>query len=1380
MRTKKTLRATPVISFYFLIFAILMMSVISSMDGYAQQVARQVPTGYETKFWAYTSPSYSNAGAGHPVLIFLHGGSGIGDDLNILTQQITGSQNNGHLAPSRLIYNLEQNVADAKKWDASLPFVVISPQLKRDLSVPNYNDQQWPAELVDDLIDYVIDQYNIDEQRIYLAGISLGGLGVWNYASEYPHRPAAIVPMSSVTYPETACPVKNVPTWAFHGENDFQVDREFTIDMVEQVNACTGNYTAHLTLLKDRYHEGWNELFTDDNGYRIYDWFLTFQQGDNSNRAPFVFCGKDIKTALRAEPFYIAGDYFDIDGTITNVEWTQTAGPAPLMLDQSNPKILKITNPGQVAGTYTFRLRATDNDSQSAEDFVEITFGNPTGPTITNVWLTDANQANIRVLVEDDVIDLIDLGARKINLRATYANTNSVVWSINTEQTTRVRNTHTNQIAYLGDTSQDWEPESEEEYVVCATPYSATNGNGTQGFSQCFRIRFSNTFYALHNSNISQLTSWNTELDGSGVSPSSFATSGYNYVIPLNRIAIVSSPWQIHEDSKVTVEGGATLRLQNNIQRTGGGPFGNIYAEPTSTIHITANGYQQLAPLSLTSTTIFESPATRMPNTRLGNVILRGTGAKHIQPDRVVTVRGDLTIESASLISGNTEYNSQLILAGDLIIQPGGEYNPQRPLNVTFGSGSSNIVFNGTRMVFHSLSVEHGGTLNIVKENAPTMPTTLEVGANTTAGTTGIFLEEGASLNLNGHTLNLRNGATINPQNQTGEIGLENSTLSIVTTAIGTSNLYPKRGDHALKTLEVNMPVGSTLNIRDSLDIIQNIKSIGGTINSNNLLSLISTPTFTAYLSPRPVGATGSISGNVNFQRSIESGRKYKYLGFPVKNIQVADVQEYIPITGSFPESSTGGGMTANPSFFYYDEPSDPENLEDGWTEYPVNSNTEQLEFGRGYSIFMRESTDHSKLVLTGELQIGDFNYSSVLTPNTDGIEDQGWNLVANPYASTISWNQGWTKTNVSPIVYVRDNRTETSNVWIWDGSTGDEEFGGVIASGQAFWVRTTNASPTLIITEQAKLEQGDASFYRTGSDDVVSLRIQLKQNDRIDNAYLKFSNAGKVKFDDTQDGVKMKNAHFNLSVLSSDLIQTAIKNLCDTLCSQEIGLAVEPKGAGTYSLNTNGNAYDQMISDLYLVDNYVDSVFEWHEGKEYVFQVDENAKSSSQDRFKLIIEKNTMEQPLISWHEGALVSSIGKKVQWMLNGEDIPGATEANFYPTMEGDYTVRLTGKACSKVSPAYSFRITGANNPHLSEVKIYPNPVTNYIRVIGIDRSQAEVAYTITSLSGAVLQRGNVAYEDVSGEGEVKLKSLSTGLYILNVRDTSGAHQFKFSVH
>jgi predicted peptidase len=134
------------VALIFVFAAILLLSHVSSV---AQQVAYQSPAG--TKFLLYTPASYANPG-NHPMLISLHGVDEIGDDITKLT-------NGGPLAPSRLIAT--------NKWPASRPLLVLSPLLSSTVVGP---DPEWPANYIDEVVQYVVANYRVDPNRSYITG----------------------------------------------------------------------------------------------------------------------------------------------------------------------------------------------------------------------------------------------------------------------------------------------------------------------------------------------------------------------------------------------------------------------------------------------------------------------------------------------------------------------------------------------------------------------------------------------------------------------------------------------------------------------------------------------------------------------------------------------------------------------------------------------------------------------------------------------------------------------------------------------------------------------------------------------------------------------------------------------------------------------------------------------------------------------------------------------------------------------------------------------------------------------------------------------------------------------------------------------------------
>ena len=149
------------------------------------------------------------------------------------------------------------------------PFIVISPQL---------NTGSWSPEFVDEMIAHAVANYRVDESRIYMTGISLGGIGTWNYATKYPERLAAVVPISGSGNASQACNMSQVPVWAFHNSSDGLVNTSGSVNMIEALNNCNPECKEAplLTLYPDAGHNAWVRTYNGTAGHDIFSWLLKY------------------------------------------------------------------------------------------------------------------------------------------------------------------------------------------------------------------------------------------------------------------------------------------------------------------------------------------------------------------------------------------------------------------------------------------------------------------------------------------------------------------------------------------------------------------------------------------------------------------------------------------------------------------------------------------------------------------------------------------------------------------------------------------------------------------------------------------------------------------------------------------------------------------------------------------------------------------------------------------------------------------------------------------------------------------------------------------------------------------------------------------------
>lgn len=71
-----------------------------------------------------------------------------------------------------------------------------------------------------ELIEKIIADYAVDQDRVYLTGVSMGGFGTWEFITRRPDLFAAAVPMAGYSDPSQVEKIKHIPIWIFHGDQD--------------------------------------------------------------------------------------------------------------------------------------------------------------------------------------------------------------------------------------------------------------------------------------------------------------------------------------------------------------------------------------------------------------------------------------------------------------------------------------------------------------------------------------------------------------------------------------------------------------------------------------------------------------------------------------------------------------------------------------------------------------------------------------------------------------------------------------------------------------------------------------------------------------------------------------------------------------------------------------------------------------------------------------------------------------------------------------------------------------------------------------------------------------------------------------------------------
>ena len=120
----------------------------------------------------------------------------------------------------------------------------------------------------------------VDEKRVYLLGVSMGGYAAWQLGMSMPELFAAMVPICGGGMYWNAGRLANVPVWAFHGAKDTTVFPEESRKMVDAVNSCGGN--AKLTIYPENGHDSWTDTLTN---WEVFKWLL---EQENKNEIELI------------------------------------------------------------------------------------------------------------------------------------------------------------------------------------------------------------------------------------------------------------------------------------------------------------------------------------------------------------------------------------------------------------------------------------------------------------------------------------------------------------------------------------------------------------------------------------------------------------------------------------------------------------------------------------------------------------------------------------------------------------------------------------------------------------------------------------------------------------------------------------------------------------------------------------------------------------------------------------------------------------------------------------------------------------------------------------------------------------------------------------
>jgi predicted peptidase len=212
--------------------------------------SKEPPKKYD--YLLYLPKDYATSKKKYPLVIYLHGSSQKGNDLNRLKS-----------------YGIPRMVAQGEEFD----FIIASPQCPG--TAATWASEDW----FDQFFSELTSKYHVDLTRVYLTGVSMGGGGTFEIAKRNPDTFAALVPLCAwASSSQGICKLNKIPIWTFHGALDTTVPIGETEEKVSRLQECKGN--IKFTNLENEGHQiHW--IYENKNQYNIFDWMLMHKKTES-------------------------------------------------------------------------------------------------------------------------------------------------------------------------------------------------------------------------------------------------------------------------------------------------------------------------------------------------------------------------------------------------------------------------------------------------------------------------------------------------------------------------------------------------------------------------------------------------------------------------------------------------------------------------------------------------------------------------------------------------------------------------------------------------------------------------------------------------------------------------------------------------------------------------------------------------------------------------------------------------------------------------------------------------------------------------------------------------------------------------------------------
>ena len=239
------MRLLRLICLSFIIFHLSFSSVAAQGTDLLSAKRGVIPGGYN--FWVYTPEDYYYTQESTPLVLFLHGASLCGHDLNRA---------------------LRYGTVAAIKMGRQVPALVVTPQNPGG---------PWSPKKLNDILEWIGENYAYDHNRVYVLGMSLGGYGTLDFVGTYPEKVAAAMALCGGTTLKDLSRMGEAPLWIIHGTADRAVSVRESQNVVNRMKQIGNTERLRYDWLPGASHGALARYFYT---FKTYEWLFSHSLSD--------------------------------------------------------------------------------------------------------------------------------------------------------------------------------------------------------------------------------------------------------------------------------------------------------------------------------------------------------------------------------------------------------------------------------------------------------------------------------------------------------------------------------------------------------------------------------------------------------------------------------------------------------------------------------------------------------------------------------------------------------------------------------------------------------------------------------------------------------------------------------------------------------------------------------------------------------------------------------------------------------------------------------------------------------------------------------------------------------------------------------------------